>query len=85
MPSAMPLLATAIRRDILAVLAGPDAPSMSAAGARVAAAWSERRRRSGLSVASARTAAALACGMALEVPPAARPPSGIRLVRGVRP
>lgn len=53
------LFITAIRREILAVLAESDAPSVRAATAQVATGWSARRRRHGHSPSSARATAAL--------------------------
>ena len=71
MSSGMPLIATAVRRDLLVALADPDALSVPVAAARVASTWSGRRRRGGLSPSSARTVAALAFGTALEEEPLA--------------
>ena len=85
MSSAMPLVATAVRRDLLTVLAGPDALSTPAATASVAESWSERRRRFGLSPSSAGSVAALTFGMALEEVPGATRPRRIRCSREERP
>src|SRR5207253_992375 len=52
------LLITAIRRDIIGVLAGPDAATVPAATARVATAWTARRRQRGQSPSSAQGTAA---------------------------
>jgi hypothetical protein len=82
MSSAMPLVATAVRRDLLSALADPDAVSIPAAAARVASTWSGRRRCCGLSPSSARTVAALAFGTALEEISAARAPRATRTARG---
>ena len=84
MPRALPIVATAVRRDLLAALADPEALSLPAATAGVAAAWSERRRRTGLSPSSAGTAAALAFGMALEWTAAAATPATVLPSRRAR-
>jgi len=55
------VLTAAIRRDILAVLSRSAGLTVPVATARVAAAWSSRRRRCGESPSSALTAAALVC------------------------
>jgi hypothetical protein len=52
-------LTDAIRRDIVSALAAPDAPTVPAATARIAADWRARRRRVGDSPAAVQTAGAL--------------------------
>jgi hypothetical protein len=53
------LLITAIRREILDVLAAPGGLTLSAATAQVATGWSARRRRHGQSPSSAAVTEAL--------------------------
>jgi len=60
-PSCPNLLISAIRREILGVLAEPGEPSVPAATAQVADGWSARRRQHGHSPSSARATAALVC------------------------
>lgn len=59
MPPCPNLLITAMRREILDVLAEPGALPVPAATAQVATEWSARRRQHGHSPSSARTTAAL--------------------------
>jgi hypothetical protein len=68
MPSHSAVLTGAIRRDILSVLGGPAELTVPAATARVAAAWSSRRRRCGASPSSASTAAVLVHQVGADLP-----------------
>jgi len=55
------VLTTAIRQEILPVLAGSETVTVPFATAQVAAGWSARRRRRGDSPAAVRAAAAMVC------------------------
>jgi hypothetical protein len=68
------LLTTAIRRDILTLLAESDGTSVQAATAQVAAGWGARRRRRGDSPSSVHTAEAIALQVGADLADDVAPP-----------